>query len=473
MTRLHHSPFTALVSYCAASLLGAVALTLPAIGYPLDGFEHTGIQRLDAYRLAQTGKIRARLLPPGARFPGDTIQLRLIELMDFAIPAPDAEFSEAIDALLQDDADAYGVAILDLTDPRNPRLAAHKAEMTQNPGSVGKLVVALGWFQALADLYPGDDESRDALLRNTYVTADRFIRHDSHEVPIWKPGDPEVEYRPLREADTANLWTWFDWMLSSSSNAAASSVMAQLILLKHFGAEYPVPLETATKFFRDTPQTSLSRIFREAVQTPVTRNGLDIDKLRQGSFFTAEGKSRIPGTNSVSTPMELLRFMLRLEQGTLVDGYSSLALKRLLYLSERRIRYASSPAFRRAAVYFKSGSLYSCQPEKGFECGKYRGNVLNYLNSVISVETEVSARSLHYIAVVLSNVLRKDSAEVHKNLATEIHAVIDAYHAGARTHTEMEDAGSAINAESASDLDVIVPIDEIDADEIDEIDGED
>ena len=47
------------------------------------------------------------------------------------------------------------------------------------------------------------------------------------------------------------------------------------------------------------------------MQTPITRNGLDVSKLRQGSFFTKEGKQRIPGTTSVATPLELLRFESR------------------------------------------------------------------------------------------------------------------------------------------------------------------
>jgi len=117
-----------------------------------------------------------------------------------------------------------------------------------------------------------------------------------------------------------------------------------------------------------------------------------------------------------------------MEQGKLVDPYSSLAIKRLLYLSEGRIRYAASPALRRAALFFKSGSLYSCKEEPGFQCGKYKGNVRNYLNSVTMVETDEPGRQLQYIAVVLSNVLRKDSAEIHKQLATGIHELMERDH---------------------------------------------
>jgi len=245
------------------------------------------------------------------------------------------------------------------------------------------------------------------------------------------------------------------------------------VLLTHFGADYPVSPEVAAKFFADTPKSKLSSIYTEAIQTPLTRNGLDVKKLRQGSFFTQEGKQRIPGTNSAATPLELLRYIVAMEKGTLVDPYSSLAIKRLIYLSEGRIRYASSPALRRAALYFKSGSLYSCKEEPGFECGKYKGNVRNYLNSVTMVETDEPGRRLQYIVVLLSNVLRKDSAQIHKQLATDIHELMERDHPIAEASTDRKpklDDGSdeaairrvidEINAGNTG-----APIDEIDSSE--------
>ena len=52
-----------------------------------------------------------------------------------------------------------------------------------------------------------------------------------------------------------------------------------------------------------------------------------------------------------------------------MDEFSSREIKRLLYVTERRIRYAASPALASSAVYFKSGSLYECAKEAGFTCG--------------------------------------------------------------------------------------------------------
>jgi hypothetical protein len=456
--------------------VGALALfTIPrlALGYPMDAYEQTGMLRLEGYRLVQTGEVKGRILPPGGQLGIDDVQLRLTDYPDFEIPAPDATLNASLEALLGEDADGYAIAVLDLTDPAKPRYAAHNPEQNQNPGSVGKLMVGLAWFQALADTYPDDTAARDALLYKTHHAADAFIRSDGHKVPFWKPGDSEVVYRPIQEGDDGNLWTWLDWMMSSSSNAAASTLMSQLVLLAHFGAEYPVSPETAAAFFADTPKSKLSSIYTKAIQSPLTRNGLDVSKLRQGSFFTREGKARIPGTNSVATPLELLRYIVKMEKGSLIDSYSSLALKRLIYLSEGRIRYAASPALRRAALYFKSGSLYSCKEESGFECGKYEGNVRNYMNSVTMVETDEPGRRLQYVVVLLSNVLRKNSAQIHKQLATEIHQLMERTHPPAEVSPDRKptlDDGSdeaaiqraidGIGSEKAA-----TPVDEIDSDE--------
>jgi ribonucleotide reductase beta subunit family protein with ferritin-like domain len=118
-------------------------------------------------------------------------------------------------------------------------------------------------------------------------------------------------------------------------------------------------------------------------------------------------------------------FTLRMEQGRLVDEFSSREIKRLLYMTERRIRYASAPALRDSAVYFKSGSLYSCQKEEGFKCGKYMGNKKNYMNSVAIVETVNHDRKLHYIATLISNILRVNSAVDHQTMGMRIHRLIE------------------------------------------------
>jgi hypothetical protein len=95
-------------------------------------------------------------------------------------------------------------------------------------------------------------------------------------------------------------------------------------------------------------------------------------------------------------------------------------------MTQGRIRYASSPALYNAAVYYKSGSLYKCKAEPDFKCGKYQGNVVNRLASLAIVESPAAKRQLHYMVVVMSNVLRKNSAVAHQTLATRIHRLIEA-----------------------------------------------
>ncbi|MGD8761139.1 MAG: serine hydrolase [Desulfobacteraceae bacterium] len=396
--------------------------------YPLDGYPYTGILRLEGFRLAQEGKVRGIRLYSGALLPNNHVGLRLLDSPDFQIPEPRPEFTTKIKSLLGAEADRYGVAVLDMSDPEQPLYTEHRGDARANPGSVGKIIVVLAVFQALADIYPDDVQARLEVLRNSMITADEYIQSDHHKVPFWTAGSKKIWYRPIQVGDQASLWTYLDWMLSASSNAAASMVMRELVLMVKFGKAYPTSADVAHAFLTETPQQELAALFSRALHDPVSRNGLDIKQLRQGSFFTRQGKRRIPGTTSYASPRELLRYLIRLEQGKLVDPFSSREIKRLLYMTQGRIRYASSPALGNAAVYFKSGSLYKCKAEPDFECRKYHGNVVNMLNSVAVVESPAAEKKLFYMVAVMSNVLRKNSAVVHQTLATRLHQLIENYH---------------------------------------------
>ena len=419
-------------SYWPSLLL--LALFAPASGgaYPLDGTTQTGIARLEGYLLAQHGDVPGPRQPPGALLPTEAVDLRLLAARDFILPEPNAAFSQAVKRLLGKNANRYGVAVLDLSDLRRPRYAEYRGETRFNPGSVGKLLVALALFQELADLYPNDVPARLRVLRETPVVADDYIKADNHNVPFWDRARRRLIHRPLAVGDRASLYTYLDWMLSASSNAAASMVMKHTLLLAQFGRDYPVSEDRAAAYFRDTPRAELSRRLAQVMETPLGRNGLPMDHLRQGSFFTHEGKRRIPGTDSYATPRQLLRFLLLLEQGRLVDPFSSREIKRLIYLTQKRIRYASAPALGAAAVYFKSGSLYRCTPEPDFTCGKYQGNVVNFMSSVAIVEAPARSRDLFYLVAVMSNVLRDNQAIAHQTLATRLHRLISAYHQAGR-----------------------------------------
>ena len=410
-------------------ILLILSITDSGFGYPLDAYPETGIRRIEAARLAVFGKMRGRRQPPGALLPNRLVDLRLLDHPDLDLPKPDPEFTARVLELLEDRANRYGIAVLDLSDLDHPRYAEHRADYKQNVGSVGKIAIAVALFQALADVYPDDIEARKRMLRDTIITADEFIEWDHHEVRIWNPDTGALSFRPLQKGDRGSLWEYLDWTLSISSNAAAAMVMKNAMLLRFFRKDFPVSNDAIDHFFKKTSREQLRELYEQTFLEPFTRNGLDLQYFRQGSFFTRYGKKRVStGYNSYGTARELMRFILLMEQGKLVDVFSSRSIKRLLYMTERRIRYASSPALYDSAVYFKSGSLYSCKKEPDFKCKKYHGNVKNYMNSIAVVETPAGINRLYYFATLISNVLYKNSAVDHQTLATYIHRLIEADH---------------------------------------------
>jgi hypothetical protein len=349
----------------------------------------------------------------------------------FDLPPPDPEFTRQVEATLAGSTDSYGLAVLDLSDPARPRYAEHRADFRQNVGSVGKLVVVLALLQALADTYPDDLEARRRVLKETTVTADGFSQYDHHTVRLYDPDSRRLLRRAVQVGDRASLYEWLDWMLSPSSNSAAGMVMRETMLLRQYGRAYPPPEPEIRRFFAETPKRELTALFERSFYEPVTRNGLDLEQLRQGSFFTATGKQKVPGPgDSYGTARELMRYLLRMEQGRLVDAFSSREIKRLLYLTERRIRYASSPALADAAVYFKSGSLWQCAPEPGFACREYAGNAKNYMNSAAIVESPAGGRRLYYLSTLVTNILRRNSAVEHQALATRLQQLVARLHGG-------------------------------------------
>ncbi len=419
----------------ACACLLAAAARAPA--YPLDSYETTGIGRLEEARRVQAGELPGTKQPRGALLTREEVDLRLAGLpTEIALPAADPTFTAQVRELLGAQAGAYAVSILDLTDPANPRYAEVNGEVLRNPGSVGKLMVALAFFQALADLYPDDEQKRFELLKNTVVTADEFVLSDSHTVRRWDRDKERLIRRPLAPGDRGTLYEYLDWMISASSNSAAAAVMKEGMLLKHFGTRYPVPFDEGKRYFTQTPRAELTQALAEFVEAPVTRNGLDLAQLRQGSFFTATGKRKVQGTSSHASARELMKYMLKLEQGRLVDAFSSREIKRLMYSTERRIRYASSPALFNSAVYFKSGSWFGCKPEPGFVCRPYAGNVRNFMNSVAIVEHPAAPRRMHYVVTLMSNVLRRNSAVDHQSLATRIQRLMEKRHPETAAQTQ-------------------------------------
>lgn len=419
--------FKSLVSLFFLNVLG---LSSVIQAYPLDGYQDTGIRRVEGARLANEGIIHDSIRQvPGALWTTEQVDIRLLDHKDLQIPPPDAELTAQIKKLLGSHAGEYGVAVLDLTDINKPRYAVHRGDYKQNVGSVGKLLVGLGIFQAMADIWPGDDAKRIDVLKNTLVTADKISQSDHHTIRIFDPATQKLVRHPMHIGDQGSQWEFLDWMLSISSNAAAAMNQRQGMLMTQYGENFP-PSETEIKrFFKQTPSKEKTAVYQKSFWDPVTRNGLDLSQLRQGSFFTHNGKLAVNGGgNSYATADQLLQFLVKMEKGELVDEFSSRQLKRLLYLTERRIRYASSPALKNSAVYYKSGSLYKCKKEQGFKCGAYKGNVRNYMNSVAIVESPAEEGNLYYMVIVISNVLRQNSAVEHQTLGTRIHRLMQKAH---------------------------------------------
>ena len=286
------------VVFCVVALL-----TTPAVNdaYPLDGYESTGISRLLHQRWVQEDELQGKKRPAGELLPLEQVGLRLLDQPDFELPPSDPGLTAVITRLLGEHADRYGIAVLDLSDKDSPRYAVLNGATRQNPGSVGKVLVGLAIFQALADIYPDDIEARKRVLREAVIVADDFSVYDHHTVRFFNPDTKSLVRRPIEEGDEGTLYTYLDWMMSPSSNSAAAMLQKHLILLTHFRSDYPVSREQEARFFAETPRKQLSAIFNEAIQSPVTRNGLNLDELRQGSFFTRGGKKRIDGTSSYAT----------------------------------------------------------------------------------------------------------------------------------------------------------------------------
>jgi hypothetical protein len=395
------------------------------MSYPIDGYLISGIRRLHRLQLIQEGTLKGTLPPTGARKSLSDIKLNLLnsrgDSLDI-LPAVDKNLQKRIDALFPDRHESYSLAILEITPGKPMRYAERQVDRQFAPGSVGKLLIVAGIFRELKTIFPDSYEKRQNLLRNRMIIADKWIHTDTHEVPIFNPDNNTFISRPVKEGDIFSLYEWLDHMLSASANSAASIVWKELVLMRAFGNNYPPAREKEVEFFERTDRAKLSEIAHSVVNDPIREFGIDQRDWQLGSFFTKNGKNIIPGTGgSFATPMGYLKYLIALERGNIVDPWSSLEIKRLMYMTARRIRYASSPSLIDAAVYFKSGSLYRCQPEPEFECKKYMGNVENVMNSVIIVE---KPDGKIYLVGLMSNILRKNSAVEHQSLGTFIDRIL-------------------------------------------------
>jgi hypothetical protein len=408
------------------ALTGMLFLWSAAVSaYPIDGYDKTGIRRLARAEQILAGKIKGPAVPAGATLGTDNISLNLLSVpLDLSTldKRVDQNLQDRISALFPNRDESYSIAILDITPGRPIRMAEQQSLRRFPVGSVGKLAIAAGLFAELKALFPSDPDRRQALLKNRIVVAGPWIETDHHTLPVFNPDTGAFVSREAIQGDSFSLYEWADHMISASANSAASTLWKELVLMRHFKHAYPPDLETEKNFFSTTPKKILSELAAAVVDQPLLDAGISREEFHLGNLFTVQGKKMIPGTgDSQASPLGLLKFLAALEQGRIVDPWSSLEIKRLMYSTARRIRYASSPSLAGAAVYFKSGSLYKCIPEPGFSCKKYMGNKENVMNSVVIVE---HSGSQVYLVALMTNVLKKNSAVDHQTLATEIDRII-------------------------------------------------
>lgn len=392
--------------------------------YPLDGTESTGIKRLEGYKLSLLTKSGKEILVPGARGELNDVKLNIKGEFIF-IPPADKDFTNRILSTVPASyKKGLSVAVYDLTDLSKPRYAEHNGLKRFIPASVGKIVSAIGVLGQLKDLYPNDIKKRIGILKDTIIQADQFSVKDTHEVPFWDNKSRDIYHRPIQVGDKANLWTYLDWMLSASSNAAGSMIAKQGMLLNRYRKSYPVPVGEADEWIQRASSSELVRTHVSGLRKSVRLAGLNPNFFWQGGYFTRGAKKIVPSAGSTATVRELIYAMLLMEEGKLIDEFSSLELKRLLYHTQKRVRFASSPKLENSRLYFKSGSMYSCYPEAGYSCEKFKGNAKNLMNAVAVVEDDSVTPNLFYIVAVSSNILKIDSAKFHSELGGAIHQVI-------------------------------------------------
>lgn len=400
-------------------------LQIESLAYPFDGYYLTGIRRLVRLQLIMIGALPDKKPVEGARRSVMDIHLNLMNekgdsLAEF--PLPDQALQRAISALFPNLDESYSICLMDIS-PGHPVRYAHRQEKRGfMPGSVAKLAVIAGLFNELSELYPDSFDQRRELMKNRMVRAGKWANYDEHTVPFYNPETGKFFKRVVQEADTFSLYEWADHMISVSNNAAASVVWKEVMLMRAFGKDYPPSPADEAAYFTDTPKSQLREVAMAVVNEPLRVIGITKEEFNLGSFFTRDAKQIVPGEGgTTASPYGLMKYLVAMERGRITDPESSLEIKRLMYSTDRRIRYSASPALEDAAVYFKSGSLYKCKPEEGFECKKYHGNVNNYMNSVAIVE---HPDGTVYMVTLMSNVLRKNSANDHFALATSIDKIV-------------------------------------------------
>ena len=88
-----------------------LATASTGMAYPLDGYEDTGIRRVEGARLANEGLAAGSPQPPGAMLTTEQVDLRLTG-KSVTLPAVDPAFAAQIKKLLGANSGNYGICLL-------------------------------------------------------------------------------------------------------------------------------------------------------------------------------------------------------------------------------------------------------------------------------------------------------------------------------------------------------------------------
>lgn len=454
------------------ALLTAPFTLRDARSYPTDEYERTGIRRLKVQNDINLGLRRGTKLVSGAKWPSKNIKLRMLTLgheFELSKSTPkDVVLQSALEQVLKKWSwRKYNVALIDITDPAHPRYAGVNEQNMQTPGSVAKVLVASALFEQLKSRFPKDIAARENLLKTQVVIADDWAQSDSHEVPVVTGDNLEkVSIRRVHTGDSFSLWEWIDHALSPSNNSAAATVWREATLMKLLGEQYPPP-KYDTQLWSKLGKDALTEASFAVVDKPLLDAGISPEDFKLRLYFTHGAGKYIHSSTCGASVFAILQWMVRVEQGRMVDEWSSLELKKMLYLTRRRVRYLHTHLLDNFAAFFKSGSLYRFN--EGSPHIQYEGDKINVLNSLIEIDTspppteivQVVAGSTEnamstpakakpetfmdsslptstqpsaviekppyvYIVAVMSNELKRNAAMDHARLAEAIHSIITA-----------------------------------------------
>ncbi len=402
-----------------------ICLSQSINAYPIDGYKYTGIERLlYQWRIYQDSAVDSKL-KKGAFLMMDDIKLSLVgKDYDWSTPK-DKTVQRTVDGIFRSLEPQYSLSVMDISSPDNIRYAEKREDVGYQPGSVGKLAITVALFYELSRVYDNDWDKIHAVLYTKKVKAGPWSIPNHHTVPFYDIKKDKYTKRKIVPTDEFTLYQWLDHMMSVSSNAAASILMREAILIHIMDKRYDcASYGDMDAVFADTDKSILADLSEDIMNCPLRELGIGDDEWRLGGFFTRGAEPYVPRQGgSIGTTRGLMKYMLAMEQGKIVNERVSLEIKRLMYLTDRRIRYASSRTIADDAVYFKSGSLYSFKDEPGFVRKQYAGNKYNYMNSIAIIEKQDSTQK-KYMVALMSNVLRKNSVSEHYGLASQIDGLI-------------------------------------------------